>query len=114
MSQKMASGAARALVAAALAVGVATAAGALAQATPYTAVADAAVSKCAEEGPILAMGSTGTCVDTVQGVLGVKVDGIYGSATVEAVRRFQRDAGLRDDGMVGPETWAALDTQFGG
>lgn len=36
------------------------------------------------------------------------VDGVYGSETARAVREFQRKNGLTVDGVVGPETWAAL------
>ncbi len=36
------------------------------------------------------------------------LDGIYGPATANAVRRFQRSARLRVDGIVGPQTLAAL------
>lgn len=36
------------------------------------------------------------------------VDGIYGSRTEEAVRRFQQIFGLGPDGIVGPSTWYAL------
>ncbi len=36
------------------------------------------------------------------------VDGFYGNMTVSAVARFQRDAGLVPDGVVGPRTWEAL------
>ena len=36
------------------------------------------------------------------------LDGIYGSGTREAVRAFQRDAGLSVDGLAGPKTLAAL------
>lgn len=36
------------------------------------------------------------------------IDGYYGSRTVSAVARFQRDAGLVPDGVVGPRTWEAL------
>ncbi len=35
-------------------------------------------------------------------------DGVYGDATAAAVRRFQRDAGLAPDGIVGPRTLRAL------
>jgi N-acetylmuramoyl-L-alanine amidase len=34
--------------------------------------------------------------------------GRYGEPTVEAVRAFQRQRGLRDDGVCGKQTWAAL------
>jgi hypothetical protein len=35
-------------------------------------------------------------------------DGVYGSQTVAAVRRFQREAGLPEDGIAGPRTLRAL------
>ena len=47
-------------------------------------------------------------VGTVQGWLGLKVDGSFGPATEGAVKAFQRSAGLTADGIVGPATWAAL------
>ena len=46
----------------------------------------------------------------VQRVLGVKVvDGNFGPITAKAVDTFQRTNDLKVDGVVGPETWAALD-----
>jgi len=36
------------------------------------------------------------------------VDGDYGGATVRAVRDFQRQNGLKVDGMIGPNTWKVL------
>ncbi len=37
-----------------------------------------------------------------------RVDGIYGPATTQAVTDFQRNCGLADDGVCGPDTIAAL------
>jgi peptidoglycan hydrolase-like protein with peptidoglycan-binding domain len=33
---------------------------------------------------------------------------LYGETAVDAVRDFQRSRGLEPNGVVGPETWAAL------
>ncbi len=59
-------------------------------------------------------GSTGSTVTTIQeklsrwGYYSGKVDGVYGSKTVEAVKYFQRKNGLAVDGRCGPKTLAAL------
>ena len=37
------------------------------------------------------------------------IDGVYGRATIAAVTAFQGDSGLKQDGICGPLTWAALD-----
>lgn len=36
------------------------------------------------------------------------IDGVFFGSTLAAVRRFQRDRGLDEDGLVGDATWAAL------
>lgn len=36
------------------------------------------------------------------------VDGVFLGVTCDAVRAFQRERGLAEDGTVGPETWSAL------
>lgn len=59
-------------------------------------------------------GSTGEQVRVIQGKLkrwgyyDGEVDGIFGSATAKAVRYFQRSNGLKEDGIVGKNTLAAL------
>lgn len=39
------------------------------------------------------------------------IDGDFGSATLKAVKEFQKDHGLEVDGVVGKKTWAALNEQ---
>ena len=39
------------------------------------------------------------------------IDGIFGAKTEQAVLQFQRDRGLTADGIVGPITWRALQSQ---
>ncbi len=56
----------------------------------------------------LKKGSKGPRVRKAQRWLGVRADGIFGSGTKRAVKRFQRSHGLTPDGIVGPATWAAL------
>ena len=38
------------------------------------------------------------------------VDGDFGTATEKAVKQFQKDHGLTQDGVVGPKTWEALNS----
>jgi Putative peptidoglycan binding domain len=61
----------------------------------------------------LAPGDTGSQVKTLQRALTslgftVAVDGDYGTSTQAAVERFQTAKGLQPDGVVGPQTLAAL------
>jgi peptidoglycan hydrolase-like protein with peptidoglycan-binding domain len=56
----------------------------------------------------LELGDRGSRVKTVQRVVGLRADGIYGPATVRAVRRYQRRHRLRADGNVGARTWRLI------
>lgn len=64
--------------------------------------------------PVLREGSKGESVRLLQStlsVLGYKlggIDGIFGERTEKAVKAFQKDNDLADDGVCGPKTWAAL------
>ena len=63
--------------------------------------------------PTLVEGDTGPAVQTLQtrlNVWGAKltVDGVFGPATLAAVKAFQTEQKLTADGIVGPQTWAAL------
>lgn len=53
-------------------------------------------------------GSRGDAVKTLQGLLGITADGIFGTKTRAAVKAYQTARGLAADGIVGPLTWAAL------
>ena len=66
--------------------------------------------------PTLRRGSTGSAVQDLQtrlqasGFGAGSVNGIFDSLTETAVRSFQQARGLTADGIVGPQTWGALDT----
>jgi peptidoglycan DL-endopeptidase CwlO len=57
---------------------------------------------------ILRLHATGPDVAHLQRLLGVRVDGVFGHTTLDAVKRFQRAHGLLVDGQVGRHTRAAL------
>lgn len=60
------------------------------------------------------LGSRGTEVRNLQaelkaaGLLGGKIDGVFGRQTLTAVKKFQAKYRLAQDGVVGPRTWAKL------
>lgn len=63
--------------------------------------------------PTIRRGSTGPDVQYLQGRLSalgywIAVDGVFGPGTESTVRSFQSSNGLTADGVVGPNTWAAL------
>ncbi|MCC6493080.1 MAG: serine hydrolase [Pirellulales bacterium] len=65
---------------------------------------------------VLKIGSSGMLVEALQRTLNARmkpspdlgVDGDFGSMTEGAVIGFQKSKGLQANGIVGPETWAAL------
>lgn len=65
--------------------------------------------------PVLRRGSTGQAVKSLQMALNswggarLLVDGVFGPVTEAAVIRFQRAHGLVVDGVVGNQTWGALE-----
>jgi len=64
-------------------------------------------------GPPLRLGNRGDSVRAVQEQLRhlgrrVRVDGVFGPETRDAVIDFQRAKHLVPDGVVGPHTWEAL------
>lgn len=66
--------------------------------------------------PLLKRGSRGSYTRYLQQLLESKmipvsgIDGIFGSKTEKAVRRFQQNNGLTVDGIVGTNTWSSLTT----
>ncbi|MFL6116690.1 MAG: peptidoglycan-binding protein [Catenulispora sp.] len=67
----------------------------------------------------IVQGDSGGCVVELQNLLdqhgaGVSADGLFGPATVTAVRVFQTESGIAADGKVGPITKGALYNSGGG
>src|SRR5689334_19522094 len=87
------------------------------QAAPAAAVA---VCGHTSEQPTLKQGSTGDATVEAQCQLDlatkpsrytpIAADGSFGAATETRVKEFQRCAGLSADGVLGPQTWAALNS----
>ena len=62
---------------------------------------------------IISKGSTGDAVKIAQTALNIKgynlqADGVFGNLTTHSTWQFQKDNGLRVDGVIGPETWNVL------
>ena len=57
---------------------------------------------------ILKLGSVGNEVKAIQEKLNLKIDGIFGFITEEAVKDFQRTNGLEVDGIAGADTLSKL------
>ena len=57
---------------------------------------------------VLKLGSRGNEVKLLQEKLNLKVDGIFGPLTEEAVKNFQRSNGLKVDGIAGANTLSKL------
>ena len=73
----------------------------------FSAIADPSAPR--KTLPVLRKGSKGFYVEMLQTCLGgTTADGDFGAMTDQAVRQFQRDKQLDDDGVVGPYTWREL------
>ena len=65
----------------------------------------------------LRLGMSGDDVQLVQRILnsvisaGLALDGDFGSATEAAVMKYQEFRGLEVDGIIGPATWASLNSE---
>lgn len=58
--------------------------------------------------PTMRRGARGEDVEFLQGILGLRIDGMFGPRTEAAVRVFQDENRLAVDGVVGPATWTEL------
>lgn len=57
--------------------------------------------------PLVMYGSVGSAVAVWQQIIGVKVDGEFGTKTKTATLTFQANHGLKVDGEVGKKSWTA-------
>ena len=64
--------------------------------------------------PRLKRGDRGDAVRALQTLLAVKADGSFGYGTETALRKLQKNLGLKSDGVVGAQIWAALLSSDGG
>ncbi|MGZ4481048.1 MAG: C40 family peptidase [Gaiellales bacterium] len=78
------------------------------QVGPHTRAAMAAEQRGQAGDVVLRLHDQGPAVAELQRLLGIPDDGVFGSQTLRAVRRFQATHGLLVDGQVGSHTRAAL------
>ncbi|HEX3000647.1 MAG TPA: spore cortex-lytic enzyme [Armatimonadota bacterium] len=74
----------------------------------FSAAVDAAVPALSRQG---SQGNEVTEIQNKLNELGYNVgtaDGVFGAKTAQAVKQFQRDKGIKADGIVGPQTLKAL------
>ena len=57
---------------------------------------------------VLKQGHSGDLVEAIQERLGLRVDGVFGPRTKNAIKAFQISVDLKGDGIVGPMTWKKL------
>ena len=53
-------------------------------------------------------GDKGSNVKEMQEMLSITADGVFGNGTELAVKKFQSDNGLTNDGIVGPKTYEVM------
>ena len=58
--------------------------------------------------PVLQSGTEGSAVRCLQAILGVAVDGDFGKNTKTALKTFQKNVGIDDDGCCGQNTWKKI------
>ena len=58
--------------------------------------------------PVLQSGAEGSAVRCLQAILGVAVDGDFGKNTKTALKTFQKNVGIDDDGCCGQNTWKKI------
>ena len=71
------------------------------------------IPRALENYPLVRRGSRGNFVTLAQFILvrygaDIQPDGVFGALTENAVRDFQRENGLTDDGVVGANTWRTM------
>lgn len=66
---------------------------------------------CISKMPVLKTGSKGQAVEFVQEIVKAEpADGDFGPITQRCVMKFQKLKNIQEDGIVGPQTWAAMIT----